>query len=107
MVWYRYRLNPDEPWVVTDNAQPIQLANLSAGTYKITLQASFNPERWEGEAASIIVTVKPPVWLSPYAFFGYAIVIILMALGSMSIFKRLAKRHEEKKTEERVFQKIE
>lgn len=104
VVWYRYRLNPDEPWVVTDNAQPIQLANLSAGTYKITLQASFNPERWEGEAASIIVTVKPPVWLSPYAFFGYAIVIILMALGSMSIFKRLAKRHEEKKTEERVFQ---
>ncbi len=107
VVWYRYRLNPDEPWVVTDNAQPIQLANLSAGTYKITLQASFNPERWEGEAASIIVTVKPPVWLSPYAFFGYAIVIILMALGSMSIFKRLAKRHEEKKNEERVFQKIE
>jgi ligand-binding sensor domain-containing protein len=49
IVWYRYRLNPDEPWVVTDNAQPIQLTNLSTGTYRITLQASYNPERWEGE----------------------------------------------------------
>lgn len=96
IVWYRYRLNPDEPWVVTDKAQPIQLANLSAGTYKVTLQASFNPEHWEGEAASIIITVKPPVWLSPYAFIGYAIVIILMAMGSMSIFKKLVKKHGEK-----------
>lgn len=100
IVWYRYRLNPDEPWVVTDKAQPIQLANLSAGTYKVTLQASFNPERWEGEAASIIITVKPPVWLSPYAFIGYAIVIILMAIGSMSIFKKLVKKHGEKLRQE-------
>lgn len=88
IVWYRYRLNPDEPWVVTDNAQPIQLSNLSAGTFRITLQASFNPERWEGEAAVLVVTVKPPVWLSPYAFISYALVIILLVIGIMSLIKK-------------------
>ncbi len=106
IVWYRYRLNPDEPWVVTDNGQPIQLTNLSAGTYKITLQASYNPERWEGEAASIIVVVEPPIWLSPYAFICYATLIVLIVIGVMSYFKRRASKkssdHVNQKEEETV-----
>ena len=88
IVWYRYRLNPDEPWVVTDNAQPIQLSNLSTGTYRITLQASFNPERWEGEAAVLIVKVDTPVFLSPFAFICYAVVIIGFVVLIMSLIKK-------------------
>ena len=108
IVWYRYRLNPDEPWVVTDKAEPIQLSNLSAGTYRITLQASFNPERWEGEAATLVVVVKPPIWLSPFAFFCYAAMIILLVIAIMTIIKKNAfikvpttqTPEEEQKTEE-------
>lgn len=90
IVWYRYRLNPDEPWVVTDRAQPIQLSNLSTGTYRITLQASYNPERWEGESALLIVKVDTPIWLSPFAFIGYVIIIILVVVGIMSFLKKVA-----------------
>jgi hypothetical protein len=103
-VWYRYRMNPDEPWTVTDNAQPIQLTNLSTGTYRITLQASYNPERWEGEAAVLILRVDTPVWLSPFAFICYAAVIIGLVVLVMSLIKKweikqLKKKHKQKETE--------
>ena len=103
-VWYRYRMNPDEPWTVTDNAQPIQLTNLSTGTYRITLQASYNPERWEGEAAVLILKVDTPIWLSPFAFICYAAVIIGLVVLVMSLIKKweikqLKKKHKQKETE--------
>ena len=88
IVWYRYRLNPDEPWTVTDNAQPIQLSNLSTGTYRITLQASYNPERWEGEAAVLVVKVDTPIWLSPFAFTCYAAFVIGLVVLVMSLIKK-------------------
>ena len=93
IVWYRYRLNPDEPWIVTDNAQPIQLSNLSTGTYKITLQASYNPERWEGEAAVLVVKVASPVALSVGAFIFYG----LMVIGIVILVMWLIKKKEIKK----------
>lgn len=97
IVWYRYRLNPDEPWVVTDNAQPIQLANLSTGTYRITLQASFNPERWEGEAAVLIVKVDTPVFLSPYAFICYAAIVAGLVILCMWLIRRGEKTNDNPK----------
>ena len=87
-VWYRYRLNPDEPWVVTDNAQPIQLSNLSTGTYRITLQASYNPERWEGDAAVLVVKVASPLALSTGAFIFYTLVITGIVVGLMWWIKK-------------------
>ena len=103
IVWYRYRMNPDEPWVVTDNARPIQLSNLSTGTYKITLQASYNPERWEGEAAVLIVKVDTPIWLSVGAFISYAAIIIGIVVMVMSIIK---KRNNKKKTSKQTEEDI-
>ncbi len=92
VVWYRYRLNPDEPWVMTDNAQPIQLTNLSTGKYKITLQASYNPDVWEGSTASIYVTVAPPSWLSPGAILSYVMGIVLTVVFAMSIINQGGKK---------------
>ena len=54
----------------------------------ITLQASFNPERWEGEAAVLIVKVETPVFLSPFAFICYAVVIIGLVVLIMSLIKK-------------------
>ena len=89
---------------MTDNAQPIQLTNLSTGTYRITLQASYNPERWEGEAAVLILKVDTPIWLSPFAFICYAAVIIGLVVLVMSLIKKweikqLKKKHKQKETE--------
>lgn len=87
IVWYRYRLKPDDPWVVTDKAQPIQLTNLSTGEYSITLQASYNPDVWEGEPAVLYVTIAPPGWLSMGAILGYVLLIVFIVVIVMSAIK--------------------
>lgn len=100
VVWFRYRLNPDEPWIVSDNAHPIRLTDLSSGTYKITLQASYNPERWEGDAAVIFLTIAPPIWRNPAVIVGYialiviAVVVIMMALRNRSRYLGRKKTNE-------------
>ena len=100
IVWYRYRLNPEDPWVVTDQSQPLQLTNLSAGTYRITLQASYNPDIWEGEATMLVVKVAAPAWLSTGAILGYIVFIVFIVVAVMSLINRSRQKHEEAKEEE-------
>ena len=88
VIWYRYRLNPDEPWVVTDQTRSLHLTNLSTGTYRITLQASYNPDIWEGEPAVLIVTVASPGWLSSGAILSYVASIIFIVVIVMSLIQR-------------------
>jgi hypothetical protein len=88
VIWYRYRLNPDEPWVVTDQTRSLHLTNLSTGTYRITLQASYNPDIWEGEPAVLIVTVASPGWLSTGAILSYVASIIFIVVIVMSLIQR-------------------
>lgn len=104
VVWYRYRLNPDEPWIIVDDAQPIQLTNLSTGKYKITLQASYNPEIWEGPTASIFVTVAPPAWLSPGAILGYVMGIVFVVVFAMSLINQGGKQFARLKEKKRKAQ---
>jgi ligand-binding sensor domain-containing protein len=81
LVWYRYRLNPKDSWIVTNNTgQNIQLTNLTPGDYHIELQASLNPEVWEGDTARLHVTVAPPGWLSAGAILSYVLVIIIIVV---------------------------
>ncbi len=96
-VWYRYRLNPDEPWVLNRRADMLQLTNLSAGTYDLELQASFNPEVWDGEVAKLRITILPPAWLSPFAIIFYVLLIALLVYGAMWYLK---KRKTDKSLEE-------
>lgn len=88
VVWYRYRFNPDEPWVVTDRVQTLQLNNLSPGDFEISLQASYDPEKWEGETAVLYVSVAPPAWLSTGAILSYILLIVIVVVGVMSLLRR-------------------
>lgn len=92
MVWYRYRFNPDEPWVVMEGVQALRVNNLSPGKYELTLQASFNPEVWKGPATVLRISVEPPVWLSMGALLGYVLVIVLVVVSIMSFINRSKER---------------
>ena len=91
IVWYRYRLNPNEPWVLTNNTEALQLTNLSPGHYEIELQASHDPEKWEGEPATLKVSVAPPAWFSIGAILGYVLIIGLAVVLTMTF---VAKKNE-------------
>jgi len=97
IVWFRYRINPDEPWVLSDKNKALQLTNLAPGHYKIELQASYDPEKWEGETATIKVVVAPPAWLSMGAILGYVLVIILTVVLTMTFISKKKERIRRKR----------
>jgi hypothetical protein len=99
-VWYRYRLNPDEPWTVINRAEMLQLINLAVGTYDLELQASFNPEVWDGDVARLRITIEPPIWSSPLAIFIYVLLLALLVVGVMWYIKRTIAKHRYKKQEQ-------
>lgn len=99
-VWYRYRLNPDEPWTVINRAEMLQLINLAVGTYDLELQASFNPEVWGGDVARLRITIEPPIWSSPLAIFIYVLLLALLVVGVMWYIKRTIAKHRYKKQEQ-------
>ena len=106
-VWYRYRLNPDEPWVVNHHADMLQLTNLAAGTYDFELQASFNPEVWNGDVAKLRITILPPKWLSPLAIILYVLLIVLLVYSIMWYLKKRIAEHKIKKEEQEEAQEEE
>ena len=96
VVWYRYRLNPDEPWIVVDHAQLLQLNNLSVGKYELSLQASYDPDVWSGDAAVLYITVEPPTWLNGWSLFMYLIVFVILAIVFLMVWRnRWEKKHLE------------
>lgn len=93
VVWYRYRFNPTEPWVVSDSPAPLQLNNLAPGKYEISLQASFNPDIWEGGTAVLNVEIAPPGYLSPWAIVGYIMGIVIIVGTIMIMFNRVENKN--------------
>ena len=106
-VWYRYRLNPNEPWIVTNRTDMLQLTNLAAGTYNLELQASFNPEMWDGDVAKLCITINPPIWGSQLAIIIYVVLIILLVLGTMWYIEKRIAEHKIKKEEQEEAQEEE
>ena len=97
VIWYRYRFNPDEPWVITDSHTPLQMNNLAPGKYEITLQASYKPDVWEGPKAVIYVNVAPPGWISPGALLGYVFFIVMVVVIVMSFVRNESEKKEKEK----------
>lgn len=81
-IWFRYRLEgaPLDNWITMQAGdQSIYISHLSPGHYKIILQVSQNPNRWEDATqAEMQIMVKPPFWLSVWGIIIYIIVFFLI-----------------------------
>lgn len=95
-VWFRYRLNPEEPWRVNNTGEPVMMMNRPAGTYYLELQASYDPEVWEGETVTLRIKVSSSPWTSPWAIMAY---IALIALA-IWLYLRRGKKGKTKEQEE-------
>ena len=87
-IWYRYRLEgaSQEEWtIVQAGEQSIYVSHLAPGSYKLVLQASQEPNRWDDNMQTEMqIDVKPPFWLSAWGIFLYvfiASVICFLLLG--------------------------
>ncbi len=69
----RYRLVPHQPQWEQSNSGTIKYANLSPGSYRFEVQGSNNDDVWSAHSAVIDITISPPWWRHPLAWFIYVI----------------------------------
>lgn len=75
---YAYMLEGfSNEWLATDDQQrTATYTNLDPGEYIFKVKASNNDGVWTTEPLELRITILPPFWRTPFAFFIYALLII-------------------------------
>jgi signal transduction histidine kinase/CheY-like chemotaxis protein/ligand-binding sensor domain-containing protein len=80
---YAYQLEGfDKDWRYVGNQHRATYTNLSPGTYRFKVKASNNDGLWSAKAASLVIVVQPPYWMT-WWFRGLIIslAILLIYIG--------------------------
>lgn len=77
--YYRYMVSDlDDSWTDLGNERSINFTYFPVGTYELRIKASTNPEKWDDDYRSLIITVTPPWWKTWWAFIIYAVLLAIM-----------------------------
>lgn len=94
---YRYRLdNFNNDWIDIGTQRTVRFDNLPYGNYTLHLNVSNTDGIWSDKIRSIQISIKPPPWLSWWAYSGYTIILTLIVYLFWKNYKqRLIKQQEE------------
>lgn len=101
---YSYRIPADDmDW--TDCGPELEFRRLPYGRHKLQVRARIHSQEWDDSWSETTITVKPPFWMTWWAFIIYA---LLLAAGVWMYTRRQIKRadrkNEEKMLRERIMQ---
>ncbi len=107
---YAYKLEGfDADWNYIGNQRTASYRYLPSGTYEFKVKATNQPNSWPAKFAHVKISVAPPLWRTPAAYFTYALVLGLAAWSIYSIRKRqthLKKRVKSEKNKRRREQQL-
>jgi signal transduction histidine kinase/ligand-binding sensor domain-containing protein/CheY-like chemotaxis protein/AraC-like DNA-binding protein len=96
-------------WVNIGNNTTAAFTNLRHGTYQLYVRAANQNLVWTEESAVMELVVLPPVWLTGWAYFVYAILMVLMLYYFYLISARIEKakamvviERKEKENQEKI-----
>lgn len=100
----------DASWTDVGNSRSINYANLSPGRYVFRVRAANNDGVWNEEGTSISVRIKPPFYLTVWAFIVYFLLIVVAVSFIMHYAKIkqnleqqvIIKQHEKKFYQARI-----
>ena len=82
---YSYKLEGyDEEWNMVGSNKTASYTNINPGEYIFKIRASNNDGFWNLEGKSIVIIVKPPFWLSIYAYVFYVATFLFL----LYVFRR-------------------
>lgn len=104
---YRYRLvGLQNEWQQAGPATTASYTNLSPGEYRFEVQASSDDADWGSMPASIAVIVKPPFYLTTYAYIFYVLapimVVFLMRRRGIRRLNRKFREEQARRENERA-----
>jgi signal transduction histidine kinase/ligand-binding sensor domain-containing protein/DNA-binding response OmpR family regulator len=97
---YRYRLvGMESEWTETGFSNQASYTNLSPGKFVFEVQASHDGIHWGAQTASVAVVVKPPFYLTIYAYIMYFLtpfgVVFMMRRRGIRKLKRQFKEQQQ------------
>ena len=101
---YRYRLvGLQTEWHQAGQGTSASYTNLSPGDYRFEVQASSDDTNW-GSATSVAVIVKPPFYLTIYAYVFYvlapiAVVFLMRRRGIRKLNRKFSEEQARRETE--------
>lgn len=97
---FKYRLIGFDPdWVDASEGNKAVYTNLPSGDYTFQVIGANSDGHWNEEGASIKLVVKPPIWLSFWAYIVYFfmfMLVILVAARMLRLRNEREKRYLEK-----------
>jgi signal transduction histidine kinase/ligand-binding sensor domain-containing protein/DNA-binding response OmpR family regulator len=78
MTEYTFKMEGlDQNWTYLKTNRKVYFTNLSPGTYTFKLKAANSSGIWNDQVTELQIIIDPPLWASPLAFFGYALIIAI------------------------------
>ncbi|MEO6731724.1 MAG: two-component regulator propeller domain-containing protein [Ferruginibacter sp.] len=97
---YAYKMEGlDKDWIYLKTNRKVYFTELSPGTYTFKVKASNSGGVWNKAETKLVIQILPPWWTSSWAYFVYAVMVILLAYYII--------RNYHKRTEQKNKQKIE
>lgn len=107
---YRYRLKGlEQEWHEVEQTHGYAKAEYTAlpsGNYIFEVQAASNDGLW-GETTSQLVNIRPPFWLTWWAYLSYGLIVIIFLWKMLDLYLRRKRMALERENEIRVNQLFE
>lgn len=85
----------DSEWHDVENQHQVFFSNLRSGKYTLGIKASYNGSTWDEEGARYLdIEIKPPFYLSGWAYAAYFLFIVLGACATYAIIRTRMKMTE-------------
>ncbi len=89
---YAYKLEPfEEEWNYVGNQRLATYTNLPQGEYNFLVKSTNSDGIWYDNIKELKIIVLPSFWETGWAYLIYALIIILIILGSASIYRSKTK----------------
>ena len=97
---YAYKLEGiDKDWVYSGSRRYVAYTNISPGKYVFRVKATNNDGVWNEEGASITIIIRPPWWLSWWAYTIYGLLLIASLIAIHRYQKQRVIRVEREKSQ--------
>ncbi len=79
---YRYQLKDyDEDWIQAGNLPIANYTKIPPGKYVLMVNASNTNGKWSNQIKSLIIKIRPPWWLTWWAYLCYGILLVVLTWG--------------------------
>jgi ligand-binding sensor domain-containing protein/signal transduction histidine kinase/DNA-binding response OmpR family regulator len=73
---YQYKMEGlDSKWYILGKNQTVTFSKLPPGGYVLKVRGSNNDQLWNDKEAMLAITIRPPIWLTIWAYMLYATIV--------------------------------